>query len=72
MPLPALVVAGGYIAATAAAGAMVKYVHNRELEVAIPYSLPVLRDLQLDVQVNREGIRFRVHRRGYSEDDNGA
>ena len=72
MPLPVLMVAGGYIAAAAAAGTIVKYVHNRELVVAIPHPLPVLRDVQFDVQVNREGVLFRVHRADHSENDSDA
>ena len=69
MPLPVLAV-GGYIAATVAAGAMVRYVHNKELVVALPHSLPMLRDLQFDVQLNSEGLLFTVHRRGHSGYDN--
>lgn len=69
MPLPVLAVAGGYIAAVAAAGAMVKYVHGKELVVAIPQSLPVLQNIQIDVRVNSEGILFRAHWRGHEEDD---
>lgn len=70
MPLPVLAVAGGYIAEAAAAGAMVRYVHNKELVVAIPHALPVLRDVQFDVRVNSEGILFKAYRREHTEYDN--
>lgn len=69
MPLPVLAVAGGYIAATVAAGAMVRYVHNKELVIALPHPLPILRDLQFDLQVNSDGILFTAHRRGHSAGD---
>ena len=72
MPLPVLAVAGGYIAAVTAAGAMVRYVHHKELFVAIPHPLPLLQNVQIDIQVNSEGFMFSAHRRGQSEDDNDA